>query len=229
MLAKFESNIRFFMSQATVAEYRDGLSWYDDAHSIMQDIASNSRFTAKQVASFIAILSARNDWNKNVEYARYFATTGKTVKPNGKSLHTAQNVNKLLNASKATTDDQIWRSICKDYGKRGKSGNLVKSGLANKTLNFYFNILSADVNRVTVDAHAAGVCLNDFAMGYDQRGFSAIQHYEDMAQAYQNIGAELGLAGYQVQAVTWLTYRRMLAEYRKANNLGSNGQPLKTK
>ncbi|MCA9367456.1 hypothetical protein KC887_04325 [Candidatus Kaiserbacteria bacterium] len=208
--ATLTDNIRNFFSKATDAEFVAGKNWYGEAHAIAANMAQNSRFTLAQSAAIIAILSPRMSWSRNVELAHYFVATESVTMPNGKQIHTKQQIAKL---QAVASGSDIETAICRNYGKMGRGGVVIKAGLPSKTLNFYWNILAGNSMHVTVDAHAAGAALNSFA-GYDERGILAVRHYELIASAYKAVAMETGLQASQVQAVVWLVYRRILDSVR---------------
>lgn len=213
------ANLISYYRKATTEEIIAGKHWYNDAYELAVELAQNSSFTVSQTAAIIAILSPRMSWDRNVELARYFVKTGSTVTANGKQIHTKQQISKLLavaslNVFPVAQESAIERIICKHYGKTGKNGQLLKSGLPSKTLNFYFNIRAGNSEHVTVDAHAAGAALDSFA-GYDERGILAVRHYEEIASAYVSAAAITGMLPSQLQAVVWLVYRRLLGDSRE--------------
>lgn len=213
------ANLKHLVSIATNEEFIAGKSWYREAHDIAAMLAQNSTLSISQTAAIIAVLSPRMSWVRNVELAKYFVETGKTMTPDGKNIHTKQQIAKLKAIVKAGSivaierQSAIEKIICKDYGKTGKNGQLLKAGLPNKTLNFFWNIVNANSNHVTVDAHAAGAALMSFD-SYDNRGVMAVRLYQEIASAYIMVAHDMSILPSQLQAIVWLVYRRVLGDNR---------------
>ena len=71
-----------------------------------------------------------------------------------------------------------------------------------KTRAFYVNILDPENNEtVTVDTHAIKIAgINRDAVG--------VKLYNDIANGYRECAEYLGILPQQIQAITWITYRR---------------------
>jgi hypothetical protein len=72
-----------------------------------------------------------------------------------------------------------------------------------KVMSFYLNLLG-DGSAVTVDRHALRVA------GLKGDKVLTPKQYNALAQAYHKVAKRRKLKGYQVQAITWLVYRRVV-------------------
>lgn len=216
----FTSNIITVALQATDDEWTYGLSWYSDALTFCNRVASENGTTATIVAGITAALSPRISWDKNEQYAAEIvaklANDLPLVKDNGKSYQTKANMAKVVS---------IWQSDGKretileilSPSKSRTAKSKVNGGIVNKTANFFLNIrYNADnCESVTIDAHAAGAALlayGDNGMTYEAKGIVAARDYHSIACAYRVAAAKMGHAPHALQAVVWLAYRRILGE-----------------
>ena len=77
-----------------------------------------------------------------------------------------------------------------------------------KTYSFADNIAYLDNSaEITIDRHALRVCYDDTSAKIDKVGTNA---YKYARQAYQQVADSLGIKGYQLQAITWVTYKQFV-------------------
>ena len=81
--------------------------------------------------------------------------------------------------------------------------SLVQS--SNKTRSFLDNIVNEKSVKVTVDTHAYSVYEGQRAV---KASISNKKYYE-VSHAYIEAANELGLAPYELQAITWVAFRRL--------------------
>jgi hypothetical protein len=78
-----------------------------------------------------------------------------------------------------------------------------------KISRFFLNIYSRQHSEVTIDRHA-----------WSALGWQVKMTKGNLAQArqeYQQLAKELGIKPYQLQAITWLTWRRLKSQKGQAN------------
>ena len=74
-----------------------------------------------------------------------------------------------------------------------------------KVVSFYRNICDPmDEEPITVDGHAFCIAKGSREVGVRITPTA----YDKVADAYRHVARNVGLVGNQVQAITWLTYRR---------------------
>jgi hypothetical protein len=183
------NNILSMFSHATTSELALGKTWYSRANSECQEILENSdnnRHNLKTIAGMTSALSPRNKWSRNLENVRDLL-----VDDNSKvsTFHRNKGRALLIKGIYQPTNVDILDILSSD-----------------KVQSFYANILdptSPDI--VTVDAHAIGVWLGTRAVKVVAKGDA----YQTIQQAYVDTAKELCLIPCQLQAITWLTYRRI--------------------
>ena len=183
-----------FHQLATVSEVKDGLNWYTEANEYCRELASRFNISLQQAAGIIAVFSPQAGWTENKRYAVSFLINPKNL------LRSMVQVIKAKRILKLTSEDEIYhaQSI---------------TGQAFKTKSFFLNILNPDIaTDVTIDRHAIAVCIqnpdNVFALSQDYAKYTKAQ-YTFFASCYIKAAASLDILPHQLQAITWLTYRRL--------------------
>ena len=182
-ILKMANRIEHWLGLATGEELEQGLSWYFDAQCFCSVIAQELNFKAAAVAQTVAILSPQIDWETNKANAVLIATS---MNPSIKIFATRAQKEKALAAL---------------------AGEYTLGESSRKTYSFADNIANPDSTRVTVDRHATKVALNDRTA--DQVRITT-RMYRDIEKAYQLVAEKRGLMPYQVQAIAWVTYKRVV-------------------
>lgn len=180
-VSRLASNIRATYARATAEEHRQGEFWYEAANAAARGLATAHNLPLETSAAILAVLSPQVSWTRNVVMAREVCETG-TTRGLGANVDKAR---RLLD---------------------GESPDVVVSG--PKVSCFYANILDPSGHEITIDRHAF-----DIAQGRRTddvtRGQLALKgHYARYCQAYQLVADELGIGACQLQAITWVAWRR---------------------
>jgi len=186
-------NIENCYHTANTADREEGIYWYQTAHNDALAIARRHNVPVSQAAGVIAALSPGREWGMNLQDAdeliRAFVA-GQTLPMVGS--YGKKNINKA-------------RAIL-----RGADPLDVLPLTGPKTRAFYRLILDpADLRTVCVDRHAKAVSLNK--LGSDVEHTNAVRHYEYewYARHYQTMAERYDIAAHQLQAVCWVTWRRL--------------------
>src|ERR1700744_4236104 len=75
-MTEVRRNIRTVYGQRLPHEHAAGLTWYDEAMALGQEIAGVCNVSLDHAAVMIAHLSPRCRWSENVRLARQLANTG---------------------------------------------------------------------------------------------------------------------------------------------------------
>lgn len=177
--------IREVFKRATTQDLADGLSWYSYAHFFSHSMARQYGVSVEQAAGVISALSPRNKWERNLSDAersiKSFLTHG-----------SIQCTVSTFGSNKLKAEEIL----------SGKPVEEVLVGL--KTWNFYNNILDPmDENFVTIDFHAVNIYEGSLDVKSLSKGY-----YKTVVEAYKDAAYELGLIPNQLQAVTWVVWRR---------------------
>lgn len=186
---KPETNILRTYRKATPADLHDGLNWYSTAHTFARGLANRYSLPGghTQAAAIIAALSPQRSWGDNQRAADHLCRTGTTW---GLPLNVLK-AQRLLHGESP---------IAVLNATSGKSGHKVRA--------FYVCIAEAGkTDAVCVDRHAFAI-----AQGRSTSGdYNATpKQYLATADAYVRAAADTPHTPAQLQAVTWVTHRRLL-------------------
>ena len=145
-------------------------------------------------AGVVAALSPRMPWEDNINSAAKVIAADKAgLSPEDVSV-TAFHANK----NKAfTIANMPWNADTSEV-------ETILKG--NKTKAFYRNLQGQDA--VTVDGHATNIALGTMN-SLDKTVGLTTKHYEYIESLYTELAESLCIKSYQLQAITWLTYRRL--------------------
>jgi len=188
-------NILACYHRASDMDRREGLYWYETAHSDAQALADRYGVTVWQAAGVIAALSPGARWGSNLLDADLLMASwraGKALPAVG--VYGARNVAKAGRILHGPGDGA---SVLLQFNK--KTGP--------KTWVFYQLIAEPlDSSLVCIDRHAKAIAVNRSAADSD---IVRPSEYEHLADHYRHIAELVGLLPHQVQAITWVTWRRL--------------------
>jgi len=189
---------------ASQADILSGLDWYKRAHKLgVRLIHAYDGLTLGQAVGVIAALSPNNKWTRNcVDAEAMIKAWHMGTDPMGVKVCTF-NPNKAKAAAilALTADDLETDTIAEILNGR-------------KVVAFYRSIMG-DPDAVCVDGHAYAVWIGE-RIPTTQTPSIGVKLYADIARAYQLVAKRsyelcgTTLTPTQVQAVTWVTYRRLL-------------------
>jgi len=140
-----------------------------------------------KVAGIVAALSPLKSWEENKRITITFLKTGK-------KSHTQANHQKAIDILKC--DGKI-ETICD-----------ILNG--NKITAFFLNIIGFN-EMVTVDRHALAVAIGRSITGNEGIGITKTQN-EFFQRCYQIAASKIDIPPSQIQAVTWVVWKRLKAE-----------------
>lgn len=191
-------NILRVYYEANDLEKLNGRRWYRDARAITQQLALRYNVTVDQAAAVISILSPQNEWSRNVSDAdTLLAEWNAGAGPDDFTVSTyTSNRRKAWHMLEERSDP------FEMFGKR-----------APKT-RVFFKLLSKagpDYDDVVIDGHAYSI-----AMGVrhplsspDIPGLEYRDRYGLISAAYREAAKRVELRPEQMQAITWLTWKRL--------------------
>ena len=191
---------------ASQADILAGVDWYDRAHKLaVRLIHAYDGLTLGQAVGVIAALSPNNKWARNCTdaeamiKARHMGADPLTVKVC------------TFNPNKAKAAAILALSDAETQGDADLIAQILKG---RKVTAFYRSILG-DPDAVCVDGHAYAVWIGE-RIPTTQTPSLGVKLYADIARAYQLVAKRsyelcgVTLSPTQVQATTWVTYRRLL-------------------
>jgi hypothetical protein len=186
------SIIRFY-SLASSKELSESLSWYNVANEYCRELADRFDISIQQSAGIISVFSPQAGWTENKRYAVSFLINPKLRL---RSLVQEIKAKKILRLS---SEADIYNA------------QSVKGGKAFKTKSFFLNLLNPDIaTNVTIDRHAIAICLQtpDNTHALNVKDLTKAQ-YDFFQECYIKAASKLDILPHQLQAITWLIYRRL--------------------
>jgi hypothetical protein len=189
---------------ATQGDILAGVEWYARAHNLgVRLIHAYDGLTLGQAVGVIAALSPNNKWTRNcIDAEAMIKAWHMGADPLSVKVCTF-NPNKAKAAAilALTAEDLLTDTIAEILNGR-------------KVVAFYRSIMG-DPDAVCVDGHAYAVWIGE-RVPTTQTPSIGVKLYADIARAYQLVAKRsydlcgTTLTPTQVQAVTWVTYRRLL-------------------
>ncbi len=174
-------------NDATKKDIADGMKWYADANEICNNLAVKYDTDVYSVASVLSALSPRNKWSKNI-------IDTETVLKAYKNNVSAENI-----------------KVSTFHSNKFKAFNILKGNISItdnslKTFNFVHNIAYLDASSLTVDIwHIRASLGKKVKIDNAQIGRTA---YNQIKELTINTANELGIKGYEFQAIIWLVTQR---------------------
>jgi hypothetical protein len=179
--ATMRRRIEEIYSLATDDEHSDGRQWYPAANAIARIVGDGLGIGTEHGAGIVAALSPQCSWDENVVRALAFAD-GDSIGGLADGLRKAERIG------------------------AGEHPTAVLGG--RKVRSFYANIIG-NYNAVTVDRHAVAIV---FGRPLSDREIKVLERpgpYSTIAAAYRSVARKLGIAPAELQAITWLAWRRL--------------------
>jgi len=205
MTRHIDSIIAMYFSSSKVDRVK-GKNWYSNAYSIACTLGKKYGVHSNTVSAVISALSPSNKWNRNVEDAEMM------LRANAYDLD-------LTECKPSTYGKQKLKAIAILEGNVSNDETLKGILSGQKTKSFYANIsTNGKTTDCTIDGHAYNIWngtvtnLNDVP-GMTPKTYKMIQ--EDYRKAAIEISAitesETGeiLTASEIQAITWVAYRRI--------------------
>jgi hypothetical protein len=199
-------NILQIYSQATENELISGRNWYKEAHQLAEAMAVKYNLTIVQTAGIISALSPGTSWSQNVIDANHLCTL----------LNEGKNISSIVVTTYGNNREKAYKIFCcPEYTEHQVFKLLLgASKQVNKTSSFFLNILHPHIaDIVTIDRHSIRVNL-----GVSEKLEIALteNRYRKLSSAYKQASLKLECNAIELQAITWLVFRRLFVTVRKA-------------
>jgi hypothetical protein len=191
-----EENILRVYNAATDAERSVGLNWYASAHSAALTLAERHNVTCDIVCGVIAALSPGNEWGKNLLDAD--------------TLLSAWNAGKPLPMVGTYGMKNVVK--CRRILLGEHPLDVLPPATSPKVRAFYKCLSEPTLSdAVTIDRHAKCLALNAMT---NRESISVVRPVEYVLYAwhYMTLATRIGLLPSQLQAITWITWHRLIHE-----------------
>lgn len=181
-----EENILHVWHQASMEERLEGQLWYPTAQRRARSFGGD----LERNAGIIAALSPSVRWEWNLKWAGEFIRTGKIDGYGGYTRN-------LLKAIRILHGEPVWLVLGMNSPKMRDFAALIRDGGEN--------------NCVCVDGHATNISDGNLGPIGTARSLKPNQ-YELVASEYRSAAHRLNVRPSVLQAVTWVTWRRIRNE-----------------
>ena len=200
-------NIIAMRRKAKPEDVAHGIAWYAEAYEQCRIMADRYDLPIYIVAGVVAALSPNNRWSTNVTNAYDLINAwNKDDTPDKVSVCT-------YNAMKL----KAW-SILREMPDRYEENDTlivdeVKTILnGKKIVCFYENIMGDDT--CTIDGHARNIAYNERVNLTDNKTSIGVKEYANLQDAYRIAASRCRVNGrrlkaYELQAITWVTWRKL--------------------
>lgn len=178
--AKARASLKDYFDLATEDHIEVGTAWYSIANHFVKDLSTElEAFTPNQIAGVISALSPRNKWERN--------------------LYDAKQVLRAVEEDKDPEDVKVCTFNSNKYKAFDIArGNQKIDKSSRKTYSFVKNIAYLDSNYVTIDVWHLRAMFGKTV----QSGLTP-SRYDELAKITIEEASEVGLLGYQYQAIIW--------------------------
>ena len=175
-------NILRTYNARTASEHADGLAWYDNAHALALELSPSDVWRG---AGIIAAFSPLTPWNRNVSLARTLVESNGTM--TGGTLVNSINAASRIFAGEHTLDVL-----------KGDKTRAFASAIADP----------ANSTMATIDRHAHDIAVGSSDFN-DSTRLIGKRVFRELSAAYVDAAFWVGIGVCQMQAITWLTHRRI--------------------
>ena len=186
-------NIKTIYELATPEERKHGFTWYKIANTECLKIAHKFDMPLYIVVGVVAALSPNNKWDRNIT--------------NGHDLIEAFINGDHMESVKVSTyhkmKEKAWHILesMPDYEETKRQLN------GQKIVCFFENIMGEDT--CTIDGHARNIYYGERIGLTNDKTNIGKKEYLFLQDAYRQVASEYGMKAYEMQAITWVAWRRL--------------------
>lgn len=192
----YVENILAVLNAATDEEKQHGLTWYAQAKASAQAIADANELPIHIVVGVVAALSPTNNWDQNLKDAALFCETF----VNGGYFEDV----------KASTYKKMWEKAWTILaaGADHHSPDYIAQILNGPKITDFYWCIMGGTGRCVIDGHAWCIA------NADRRTMQEVPNIgkklrQELQNAYAEAGDYVGMRAYEVQAATWVAWRRI--------------------
>src|SRR5210317_1830753 len=187
-------NIIAIYKLAKPSEIKHGLTWYVNANSDCKEIAEKLELPLHIVIGVVSALSPNNKWERNIINAEDLCT----------AFINGQDMDSIKVSTYHKMKEKAW-SILETMPSYEETIEILNG---KKIVSFFRNI-SGDETDITIDGHARNIYYNDRQGLTTPNTNIKKSEYLDIQKAYLRASRKLGFKAYELQAITWVAWRRI--------------------
>ena len=187
-------NIIAIYKLANPNEIKHGLTWYVNANTDCMRIANTLELPLHIVIGVVSALSPNNKWERNIVNAEDLCN----------AFINGQDMDSIKVSTYHKMKEKAW-SILQSMPSYDETITILNG---KKIVSFFRNI-SGDETDITIDGHARNIYYND-RQGLTTPNTNIRKlEYLDIQKAYLRASKKLGIKAYELQAITWVAWRRI--------------------
>ena len=187
-------NIIAIYKLANPSEIKHGLTWYVNANADCMRIANTLELPLHIVIGVVSALSPNNKWERNIVNAEDLCN----------AFINGQDMDSIKVSTYHKMKQKAWH-ILETMPSYDETITILNG---KKIVSFYRNI-SGDETDITIDGHARNIYYND-RQGLTTPNTNIRKlEYLDIQKAYLRASKKLGIKAYELQAITWVAWRRI--------------------
>ena len=183
---------KWALANMTQAEIDTARQWYDIAQEDAKQIAIEFDMAVFEVAGVIAAISPNLEWERNKANAYTLI----------KAYLGGDGIDSFKISAYNQNKDKAWRIMQEKPDYEGMKRILN----GKKIVPFYSNIMGEDV--ITIDGHARNIYYNERVGLTDARTHVGVKENRHLVAEYAKVAKELGLLGRELQAITWVAWKK---------------------
>ena len=193
-LSKNAKHIEAVLNLATAADHVEGKGWYLSAYKVSCKLASDYGVTVAVACGVIAALSPRNKWDRN--------------------LQDAEKIIAAFNAGKK--ESAMLVKVCTFTGNKKKAidileckgdADTVRAILSGPKTTEFFNCIFQE-DDCCIDGHAYSIWFGDRITLANVPSIG-VKLRRTIKADYAAVAKAHGLKAFEVQAITWVAWRRL--------------------
>ena len=187
-------NILKVYDQATPDEIQHGIGWYQDAQDLCVNLSDKHEVPLRVVVGVLAALSPNNKWIRNVKDADDLIT----------AFLNGDGVESVAPCTYKKMRDKAW-VIMETMPEDDQHVMRILNG--QKIVSFFSNIMGHDT--CTIDGHARNIYYGKRHNLTSNLTNIGKREYAKLQDAYNVAAKKLNLKAYELQAITWVAWRRI--------------------
>ena len=187
-------NIIAIYKLANPSEIKHGLTWYVNANTDCMRIANKLELPLHIVIGVVSALSPNNKWERNIINAQDLCT----------AFMNGQDMDSIKVSTYHKMKQKAWHIL-----ETMPSYEETITILNGKKIVSFFRNISGDETDITIDGHARNIYYNDRQGLTTPNTNIKKNEYLDIQKAYLRASKKLGVKAYELQAITWVAWRRI--------------------
>ena len=179
---------------ANPSEIKHGLTWYVNALTDCRNIANDLELPIHIVVGVVSALSPNNKWERNIVNAKDLCT----------AFINGNDMDSIKVSTYHTMKKKAWHIL-----ETMPSYEETIEILNGKKIVSFFRNISGDETDITIDGHARNIYYNDRQGLTTPNTNIKKSEYKDIQKAYVRASRKVGVKAYELQAITWVTWRRI--------------------